>query len=160
MFGSVPIIYAPEDMEGVAIRFKQQVNENAKNPAWVGVIPEMNHNELVGWYEPWANFTIILLKNNHEFTNRQITLRFKIMKDILSTNQSLVEIETKGKSLFEQSFYHIHLEDWVSYYLALLNGVEPMQIDVIGYLKKELVKIEKHPDTVVLHKGIFRSFSL
>ena len=58
--GTIPIIYSSAHMESVAVRFRQQVNENSKMLCWHHVIPEMNHNELVGWRKQDDSWAVVL----------------------------------------------------------------------------------------------------
>ncbi len=139
----LPIIYTDNNLNPLAIRFQQQINENAKQFCHVNVFPEMNHNELVGWVHPQKilqNSSVVLV--NSTFNNPRVNLRMKICKEIFAKlTHTILEIDLEGNSLVEQTFYFIHLTDWVSYYMALKNNVDPYQIDVIDFLKAELAKI-------------------
>jgi glucose/mannose-6-phosphate isomerase len=139
----LPIIYTDNNLNPLAVRFQQQINENAKQFCHVNVFPEMNHNELVGWVHPQHilhNTAVVLV--NSTFNNPRVNLRMKICKGIFSKiTDRILEIDLEGTSLVEQTFYFIHLTDWVSYYLALKNDVDPYQIKVIDFLKSELAKI-------------------
>ncbi len=132
-----PIIYAGEQFEGVATRFRQQLNENAKVLCWHHVLPELTHNELVGWAGGSDQHNVIFLNSSlyHEKTN----IRWGFVKDrIQSFADSVMTIEAKGRDLITQTFYFIHFTDWVSYYLSELRGVNPNEVDVIIALKKHI----------------------
>jgi glucose/mannose-6-phosphate isomerase len=133
------IIYSPSFLEGVAIRCRQQVNENAKQLCWHHVIPEMNHNELVGWAGGTAEHAVVYLDSN--FMNERNRLRYKLNQEIIGkkTPHNLV-VTPKGKSIIEEAFYLIHLIDWSSVYLSEMNQVDPVEVRVIDYLKGELAK--------------------
>ncbi len=138
--GKTPIIYVSDRMEAVALRFKQQINENAKTLSWYNVIPEMNHNELVGWSEMHVNAAVIYFRNKDDF--KRNALRIDISKDIIAKQtHTVIEIFSKGQSPVEKSMYFIHLGDWISLYLAELKPVDPSEIKVIDFLKTELGKI-------------------
>ena len=138
--GKTPIIYVANGLEGVAIRFRQQINENSKMLCWHHVLPEMNHNELVGWRTNVANLAVIYLRNNSDYQKNQI--RININQRIISKyTNNISEIWSKGGSSIENTLYHINLGDWVSWYLSEINGVDAIEIDVINFLKKELSKI-------------------
>lgn len=133
----IPVIYSENNNEGVAVRFRQQLAENSKILAWHNVFPEMNHNELVGWTQPDENLAIILFRNEGE--NPRNAQRFAICREIFSRYTSkIIDLTAKGKNPVERTFYLIHLCDWVSYYLASLRGVDPVEVRIIDHLKKSL----------------------
>lgn len=135
----VPIIYAEDKYEGVAIRWKQQFNENAKMLCWANAIPEMNHNELVGWAGGDDRFAVIILRNQDDFIKNKI--RTDISQQIISKKSDMVmEVASKGNSMLERIFYLVHVGDWMSYHLAAEREVDPVVIDEIEFLKKELGK--------------------
>ncbi len=138
--GKTPIIYVSDRMEAVALRFKQQINENAKTLSWYNVIPEMNHNELVGWSEMHNDAAVIYFRNKDDF--KRNALRMDISKEIIAKHtHTVIEIFSKGQSLVEKSMYFTHLGDWISLYLAELKPVDPSEIKVIDFLKTEMGKI-------------------
>tara|TARA_B100001741_G_C16500412_1_gene574402 strand:+ start:196 stop:1185 length:990 start_codon:yes stop_codon:yes gene_type:complete len=140
LFGQTPVIYVANGFEGVATRFRQQINENSKMLCWHHVIPEMNHNELLGWRTNVSNLAVIYFRNQSDYNRNQ--RRIDINKDILlKYTKNIIEIWSKGKSSIEKSLYHIHLGDWISWYLSELNKVDAVEIDVINFLKTELDKI-------------------
>ena len=132
----LPVIYAPANFESVAIRWKQQLNENSKSLAWEQPIPEMNHNELVGWRTP-GKYAVIFLRNDSDYS--RIQQRIKIAKNIISQyTRHIYEVWSKGDSAIEKALYLIHFGDWVSYYLAEVRKVDAVEVNVIDYLKAEL----------------------
>ncbi len=140
VFGKLPIIYSASHFEGVAVRFRQQLNENSKLLCWHGAIPEMNHNELVGWRDDAKDKAVLILrtKEDYERVQTRMEINKKVFKKYTST---IVEIYAEGKSYWEQVFYFIHLTDWVSVILADLRGVDATEVKVIDFLKKSLSKI-------------------
>ena len=140
VLGKLPIIYAADNFEGVAIRFRQQLNENSKMLAWHGVIPEMNHNELVGWRDDAQDKAVILLRNKNDFD--RVQTRMEINKKIFKKHTStIIEIYSEGTSYWEEAFYLIHLTDWVSVLLADLRELDATEVNVIDFLKKSLAKV-------------------
>jgi len=138
--GKIPVIYGETRMAPIAIRFRQQINENAKMLCWHNVIPEMNHNELVGWKNVNGDLALVLLKNDDDYY-RNIR-RMEIVKEIASNYASeIVTIHSKGKNFVEKALYTIYLNDWISYYLAEENGSDSIEVNAIDYLKNELSKI-------------------
>lgn len=135
----LPVVYAPSNLEGVAIRLRQQINENAKMLCWHHVLPEMNHNELVGWADEHLNIGVIFLYSDRD--HPKVETRRKLTRDILKKKvNACFEIQAQGDTAMEQAYYLIHLGDWISFYLAEIRDVDPIEIDVIDYLKSELAK--------------------
>lgn len=137
--GKIPVIYACAKFEGVSVRFRQQINENAKTLAWHHVVPEMNHNELVGWRDRNEQIGVIFLRNNKDY-ERNIE-RMDFVKEVVTQYAStVIELYSKGEHDIERVLYLIHLTDWVSCYLAELKGVDAIEIDVINKLKSKLAE--------------------
>ena len=137
----LPIIYTTDRMESVAVRLRQQINENAKMLCWHHVIPEMNHNELVGWTESHPETAVLYLRNNDDLKRNQ--LRISINQEIIEKyTSSVIEIYSKGNSLIERAIYLVHLGDWISWYLSEHKQVDAIEVNVINYLKSELAKVD------------------
>ncbi|MDA7803932.1 hypothetical protein N8987_05090, partial [Crocinitomix sp.] len=139
--GKLPIIYAGNDFKGVAVRWRQQINENAKELCWHHVLPEMTHNEVVGWAGGTKQLAPIFLHSNlnHPRTNR----RWEISKEIISKyTDTIQETEARGTSKLEQTFYLIHLGDWVSYFISEIKNIDAVEVDVINHLKGEMAKMK------------------
>ncbi len=140
LYQKTPVIYSDANYEGVAIRFRQQINENSKMLCWHHVIPEMNHNELVGWRTKDENLAVVIFRNEDDYYRTQ--KRIEVNKTVFSNYTStIVEIYSKGDTQLAKSLYLIHLGDWISYFLAEKNGVDVVEVDVITNLKNELAKI-------------------
>ncbi|MBI4971794.1 MAG: bifunctional phosphoglucose/phosphomannose isomerase [Candidatus Omnitrophica bacterium] len=142
--GKYPIIYASTDyMEAVALRWREQIEENAKTLAGHYLFPEMTHNEIVGWHEPKHLLNqfaaIFLLDPSHD--HPRIKHRFNYSKTVIQkTGASVVDLTARGNSPLARMFSLAYLSDFVSFYLAMLNDVDPTPIQVIDTLKKELIK--------------------
>lgn len=137
--GKIPVLYATTFHEGIAIRWRQQINENAKMLCWHHVVPEMNHNELVGWRNKNENLAVLYLLFNNEYERN--LKRIEMNKEVIQQYTSAIySVTAKGKSEIEQTFYLNAVGDWVSYYLSLENGVEAAEINVINHLKNQLSK--------------------
>lgn len=140
LYKKIPIIYTVANFEGVAIRFRQQINENAKMLCWHHVLPEMNHNELVGWTEKNDRLAIIILRNTSDYYRTQ--KRIEISKEVFSKyTPNIFEIYSKGDSVIEKVLYHIHLCDWASYFLAEQKQIDAVEVNVIDFLKGSLEKV-------------------
>jgi len=137
--GKLPVIYSASDFEGMAIRFRQQLNENGKVLAWHGAIPEMNHNELVGWRDKADDKVVLLLRNEDDY--ERVQTRMEINKKIIKKyTPNIIEIYSKGKGYWEKIFYFIHITDWISVLLADLHEVDATEVKVIDFLKGSLAK--------------------
>jgi glucose/mannose-6-phosphate isomerase len=141
--GKIPIIYAGADLlETTALRFKGQICENAKQLAFCNVFPEFNHNELVGWQLPSGldkQFIVIILRDISD--NPQTIKRMDIIEQILTEKQiGIINLEGSGQYPLARMLSLIQLADYCSFYIALLNGVDPTPIDVINFLKRKLAE--------------------
>ncbi len=139
IFKTIPVIYTLSS-EALAIRLRQQLNENSKILCWHHIIPEMNHNELVGWKIINGEHSVLAILTS--FDLKENKRRYEICKEIISKfNIPIIEIVAKGRSKLEQWMYVVHLSDWVSYYLSILNNVDAVEVSVIDHLKNELAKM-------------------
>lgn len=140
LLGKIPVIYATTNQEGLAIRLRQQLNENSKVLCWHHVFPEMNHNELVGWTEKHEDLSIIILRDPDEYA-RNVS-RIEICREVFHKYTSnITEVFAKGTTPVEKAIYLIHIGDWISMHLAEMRGVDAIEVSVINHLKSELSKI-------------------
>ena len=140
----LPIIYsASERFDAVNVRWRGQFSENAKVLAYGNLLPEMNHNELVGWNmlkRHMKTMKVIILRDKED--NQRVQIRMKITGDIVKKySPNVIEAWSEGTSSLARMFSLVYLGDWVSYYLALLNETDPTPVKVIDYLKSELSKM-------------------
>ena len=143
--GHLPFIYSPaEYFYAVNLRWRGQIAENAKQLSHGNILPEMNHNELVGWKvmpDLMRQISVVFLKDSG--THPRVAIRGRMTKEIVSRYAGTVtEVESEGKSLLTRMFSLISFGDWASYYLAILNGEDPEPVVVIDYLKGELAKVK------------------
>ncbi|MFH1052547.1 MAG: bifunctional phosphoglucose/phosphomannose isomerase [bacterium] len=143
LLGTLPLIYSSVDgMESVNTRWLRQIQENSKHLAFGGLLPEMNHNEINGFSYPKdisKNISIIFLKdkNIHPRTQK----RFDALQNLIETDvKQVISLESNANSLLARMFDLIYLGDWVSYYLAILNNVDPTPIPLITKLKNFLLE--------------------
>lgn len=139
LYNKVGVYYAESKYEGVIVRARQQFNENSKYLGWHHVIPEMNHNELVGWTGGDERFAPIFF-NTGDLHPRNYK-RFEISQDAVEKKcGKALLVHAKGDSFIERSVYLINIVDWASYYLCEMNGADIIDIEIIDYLKGELAK--------------------
>lgn len=137
--GKMPVLYSTPELEPVAVRFRQQLAENSKILSWHHAIPEMNHNEIVGWHQTYPDTAAIFL--SHRDMHPRNRMRMDFVKEITGRYASAtIEIRSKGASLLERALYLTHLADWCSVYLAEIRGVDVMAIQSIDALKSFLAK--------------------
>lgn len=141
IYGRVPLIYGISGAgELVARRWKTQLNENAKQPAFYGAIPELCHNEIVS-LAPLRDLLpesiVLLLRDADERPeNRK---RVEILKEMLTDySVPFEEVRPQGESHLSRLLAQIHLGDYVSVYLALLNEVDPTPVEPIERFKMRL----------------------
>lgn len=144
MYGKVPLIYSSgEACEAVGFRWKTQLNENSKTHAFYQPFPEMNHNEIVGWEslpatQDFSSRCIMVLLRMVD-DNPRIRLRMDITKTLVEkSGGKVLEVIAQGSSFLERLLYLLYLADFVSFYLAVLYGVDPTEIQQIDHLKKRL----------------------
>ncbi len=135
----IPVFYIDNKMEAVAVRWRQQFNENGKMLCWSNVLPEMNHNELVGWREKNDDLEVIFLRNDTDY--ERVQARIAVIKTIIASYAHVTEIYSKGKSFWAKAFYLVHLGDWISFYLSQERGFDVTEVKVIDHLKAELAKL-------------------
>jgi len=140
--GKLPMIYCDSRLQAMALRFQQQLNENSKQLAHINTFPEMNHNELVGWHFPENLMTMlqpIYLYSDHD--HERVEKRMEICRELFEKKSNpIIDIIGEGASLLEQYYYLIHLTDWVSFFLARENGIDPDPIEPVLNLKRNLQK--------------------
>jgi glucose/mannose-6-phosphate isomerase len=135
----VPVIWAAEGIGGVAAsRWKTQFNENAKIPAFWSALPELDHNEVVGWSDGrGSQFVVVALRHTGEHPD--VAERVPLSLDIArSSGAEVVEEHASGRSALARLFTLVLEGDLVSTYHALVNGVDPSPIDAIVRLKRAL----------------------
>jgi len=140
--GKLPVIYCDSRLHAMALRFQQQLNENSKHLAHINIFPEMNHNELAGWQFPeqlMPMLQVLYLYSHHD--HERVEKRMEICRNIFEKKSNpIIDVVGEGASLLEQYYYLIHLIDWISFYLAKENGIEPDPLETLTYLKTELDK--------------------
>lgn len=140
LLGYTPIIYSVSDFTStVAVRLKGQFNENSKVHAFYNFYPELDHNEIMGWegYRTSMNYKVINILDNDY--NEQIKKRFEITTFLIKNNGGeIINLRSDEDNIKSRLIDLIYLGDWVTYYLAILRGVDPTTINNINYLKEHL----------------------
>lgn len=144
MFGGLAVIYGLGPWQGaIAGRWKGQINENAKNLAFPNTYPELNHNEILGWIgagkQGVAKWLMITLEDGTE--SAKMKARASITERLVSGVAEPHHVQARGESLLEKMLSLTFFGDFVSIYLAALNGADPESIASIDTLKEELSKV-------------------
>jgi glucose/mannose-6-phosphate isomerase len=131
-----------ERFDAVNTRWRGQIAENAKALSFGHVLPEMNHNELVGWKvleNEMREMVVVFLRDKDDY--KRVQMRMDLTKEIISRyTEHVEEVWSEGKSVLARMFSLIQLGDWVSFYLAILHGENPTPVAVIDYLKQSLAQ--------------------
>ncbi|MEA3485968.1 MAG: bifunctional phosphoglucose/phosphomannose isomerase [Candidatus Aerophobetes bacterium] len=142
LLGKIPLIYGVErKTDVVACRLKTQFNENSKVAAFWNVFPELNHNEIVGWTGvgkvDLKEFYPIFIRDDEE--KERIKKRIEITQSIMKEKGiRWTEIWSEGKNPLTKIFSSIYIGDWISFYLAILQEIDPTPIKMIDLFKKQL----------------------
>lgn len=137
--GSVPVIAGADLTAPLARRWKAQVNENAKAPAFFSELPEANHNELCGW--SGGAFGAVLLEDSDQ--HPRIRRRFELTgAAIAATGAPVVRLETEGETRVARLLWGTMLGDLVSLALAEAGGVDPVPVEAIEAFKAALGRPE------------------
>ncbi len=141
--GHLPVILGAGFLGPVAHRWRSQLNENAKQWAIWDTLPELNHNVVVGLGQPEAvreHLRVVTLRS--ALDHPRIKMRWQVTQKLLSEYDiPYQEVYGKGETLSAQMFSLIHVGDFVSYYTAALNGVDPTPVENAAYLKEHLTAL-------------------
>jgi len=136
---SLPVIYAPTGLRSAAKRWHTQINENSKTLAFMGEVPECNHNHIVGWLEDRleSRYRPVFLRGvqDDSFVARIMDITIQLLEE---RGREPVVLRFPGHSHSEVLMKAIVLGDFVSYYLALLKGVDPTPVESIIRLKERM----------------------
>jgi glucose/mannose-6-phosphate isomerase len=137
----IGILYGLGTWQGlIAGRWKSQINENCKCMAFSHAIPEMNHNEILGWTgaAQQGPFSVVALQDGTE--SDKMKTRLRVTREIIGKDVPYAEVTAKGETLLAKMLTLALFGDFASLYLSALNGVDPETIDSIDLLKNELAK--------------------
>ncbi len=139
--GRVPVIVSSRGLVSAARRWKTQINENAKTPAWTEELPEMHHNAVVGFEQPRLreNLSVVLLGPPAPDDDGPARERYVISRDVFSRLNTPAHWPTlRGGTRLSRLLEAVLLGDYVSYYLALVNGVDPMPTETLDRVKDRI----------------------
>jgi glucose/mannose-6-phosphate isomerase len=139
LHGSAPVVAGAGLTAPVAYRWKTQVNENAKLPCFAHELPELDHNELVGWEgaPEVGRFAAVFLDDSD--SHPRVKARMELTQRLIADHATACfHVETRGQTTIERVFSLVLLGDLVSIYLAALRGVDPGPVRVLEQLKTDL----------------------
>ena len=136
---SVPLIAGAGLTSPIAYRWKTQFNENAKIPAFTHELPELDHNEVVGWQQASSlgRFAAVFLDDSdtHPRVKRRMTLTCELIGDGATSTHI---VHSRGDTTVQRVLSLVLLGDLVSVYVAVLRGTDPTPVDVLETLKQRL----------------------
>jgi glucose/mannose-6-phosphate isomerase len=141
LHGTTPVIAGAGLTTAIAYRWKTQINENAKQPAFMHELPELDHNEIAGWEgaQDVGRFSAVFLDDSD--AHPRVKARMDLTEQLIAANAAAsFRLETRGQTSIERVISLVLLGDLVSIYLATLRGVDPGPVGVIDELKAELAK--------------------
>jgi glucose/mannose-6-phosphate isomerase len=137
--GKSGVIYGGPLLAPAAYKWKISFNENAKNIAWWGQYPEFNHNEFIGWSSHPIEKPYAVIDLRSSFEHPRVQKRFELSDRLLSGRRPAAHVvQAHGETLLEHLLWTTNFGDFVTIYLALLNGVNPAPVDLVERFKKEL----------------------
>ena len=142
LHGKIVSIYAAEILGEVARRWKTQINENSKQWAEFETLPEANHNTVVGYALPQGIAdTISVVQLQSPLYHKRTLLGMEVTRELLDAAAIETRVVTaQGPNPFAQQLFAILFGDYVSYYLAMLNGVDPTPVAPLDHVKAQLAR--------------------
>jgi glucose/mannose-6-phosphate isomerase len=136
--GHPAVIYGGPVLAMIAMKWKIDINENAKNPAFYNRLPEFNHNEFNGWVQA-QNTGLKVIQLHSSLDSDRIAKRFEITNRLLSGKMPTpIIVKAEGETKLQQMLWTLLLGDYMSLYLAYLNQIDPVPVELIEKLKTEL----------------------
>lgn len=139
LMGKSVVVYSGPLLFPAANKFKICCNENAKNVAWVNQYPEFNHNEFIGWSSHPTDKPYAVVEFRSRLEHPRVQKRFTVAEQLLSGLRPAPHvIEPVGDTLLQQLLWSANFGDFVSLYLALLNGLNPTPVELVEKFKVSL----------------------
>lgn len=140
---TLPVFYSDAiTMQPVNLHWRSQFEENAKTLAYGNTLPEMTHNEIVGWERVvhlTGRLSVVMLKDNED--NSRVQRRMAIVEELIQDQTATIHLlKTRGNNRLTRMFSLMQLADWTSFYLAMISGVDPTPVTKIDLLKSKLAE--------------------
>jgi glucose/mannose-6-phosphate isomerase len=124
-----------------ALRWKSQINENAKSPAFWNAQPELCHNEIVGWgqHGDLTRQAVTVVALRHDDEHPQVIRRFEFVEEVLDeVVAGVIEVRAEGDGQLAQLFDLVLIGDFTSLHMAFQEGIDPGPVPLLGELKARL----------------------
>lgn len=139
LLGKSLVVYGGTKLFPAAYKWKIGCNENAKQVAWCGQLPEFNHNEFIGWSSKPVDKPYAVVDLRSSLEHPRVQRRFEVTERLLSGMRPAPHVvQAQGNNLLEQLLWAVAYGDFVTLYLALLNGVDPAPVELVEKFKKAL----------------------
>lgn len=141
LLGKSVVVYAGPELAPAAYKWKISINENAKQVAWWNYFPELSHNEFIGWSKQPVEKPYATIDLRGSCEHERVLKRFEVTERLLSGMRPAPNVvNAEGADAFQQLLWTVAYGDFVSLYLALLNGLNPAPVDLVEKFKEELNK--------------------
>jgi len=134
----LPIVYTSNKFSSLARIWKIKINENSKTQCFYNIFPELNHNEMVGFTNLRINPVFLIVKSSLDHI--RVSKRMDIFEDLMADSGKVLAINMDGKTFLQQILSTLLLGDWISYYLALANEINPTPVDMVEEFKEKMKK--------------------
>lgn len=133
---TTPLIYSSKKYGSLSYILKIQINENAKLHAFANTFPELNHNEMVGYYKN-STFSVLILRaeDDHPIIKKRMELTAQLIEN---KGYAVHTIDIEGQTIYNRIFNTILLGNWLSYYLAINKNIDPTPVEIVEDFKKKL----------------------
>ncbi len=140
----IPVLVSPDFLAGNMHALRNQINESSKNFSVYLTVPELNHYAMEGLKFPLANTSsLIFLFFDSDLCHLRISLRQALTKEVVEKNKiKTITYEAQGRTRLQQAFEILQFGSWLSYYLGLLNNINPSKVPWVNWFKQELKKYE------------------
>jgi glucose/mannose-6-phosphate isomerase len=138
LYKRLPLIYADDaQFRAVVLRWQYQLNENAKSLAYSAYLPEMSHNEMIGLQgSDQMSYVATLFITSGDKRESILENRAAFTRSVLAQKgYSIMEVPLQGCGVLQKLLYGIFLGDYVSFYLAVLRGKNPQEVDLIDKIR-------------------------
>jgi glucose/mannose-6-phosphate isomerase len=136
LMGKSAVVYAGPKLFPAANKFRICLNENSKNVAWGNQLPEFNHNEFIGWSSHPVDKPYGVVELRSTLEHPRVQRRFEVTNQLLSGLRPAAHVvEVQGDTVIKQLLWAANMGDFVSLYLAFLNGVDPTPVDLVEKFK-------------------------
>ena len=141
IYSTIPIVVTEESLTSISFRLKSQLNENSKMLSYNITLPEMNHNEIVGWQGKEIDknaLSLVWIDIRYNKNIKRMNITNNILKDRVASNNHIDVPSEIASQRLASCLYLVNYVDWLSYWCAYSHNVDIMNIDNIDILKKSM----------------------